>query len=82
LNLRHLDPTFERIFGDHSAVKEWFSLLLLHSEAATLAGPYFDFGTLAMAALDMTAATKQISLSGKDKDEVLQAMLSLPLTTM
>lgn len=53
-------------------------MLLLHSEAATLAGPYFDFGTLAMAALDMIAASRQVTLSGKHKEEVLQGMLSLP----
>jgi 2-haloacid dehalogenase len=78
LNIRHLDPIFERVFGDPGALKEWFSLLLLHSEAATLAGPYFDFGTLAMAALDMIAASRRANLSGKDKEEVLHGILSLP----
>src|SRR5262249_35365244 len=46
LNVHCLEPLFQRIFGESSALKEWFSTLLLHSEVATLAGPYFDFGTL------------------------------------
>jgi 2-haloacid dehalogenase len=78
LNVRHLEPMFESAFGDRGALKEWFSLLLLHSEAATLAGPYFDFGTLAMAALDMLGASRQVTLSGRHKEEVLQGILSLP----
>ena len=51
-----LTPVFDAIFGEPKALREWFSLLLLHSEAATLAGPYFDFAVLARAALEMTAA--------------------------
>ena len=78
LNVRHLEPIFQRVFGDRSALKEWFSMLLLHSEVATLAGPYFDFGTLALAALDMTAAARQVNLAHEDKQTVMQGMLSLP----
>jgi len=50
LNVRHLEPLFAEAFGDRAALREWFSLLLLHSEVAALAGPYFDFATLARAA--------------------------------
>jgi 2-haloacid dehalogenase len=78
LNVRHIEPVFQHAFGDSGALKEWFSLLLLHSEVATLAGPYFDFATLADAALEMTAATRRVALSAKDKEHVLQGMLSLP----
>ena len=56
LNLRHLEPVFEDTFGDKAALREWFSLLLLHSEVATLAGPYFDFAIIARAALKMTSS--------------------------
>src|SRR5262249_5527025 len=52
--------------------------LLLHSQAATLAGPYFDFGTIAGAALEMTAASHGVPLSKEQKDQVLSGMLSLP----
>jgi 2-haloacid dehalogenase len=78
LNVHHLQPLFQRMFGESSALKEWFSRLLLHSEAATLAGPYFDFGTSALAALDMLAAGRRVTLSADDKQQVLQGMLSLP----
>ena len=39
LDLQTLSPHFEHMFGEKNALREWFSLLLLHSEAATLAGP-------------------------------------------
>lgn len=78
LDLHHLEPTLHRIFGDGGALREWFSLLLLHSEVSTLAGPYFDFATLAGATLEMTAASRQVVLSQEDKDQVSQGMRSLP----
>ena len=78
LNVRHLDPLFEEAFGDKSALREWFSLLLLHSEVATLAGPYFDFATIARAALQMTASARRVALSIQIEDRVLGSMASLP----
>jgi 2-haloacid dehalogenase len=78
LNVRFLEPLFEQIFGDTSALKEWFGLLLLHSEVATIAGPYFDFGTIAKAALQMTASARRVSLSSAQEDEILGGMSSLP----
>ena len=38
LDIRHLAPLFERIFGDGKFVNERFTQLILHSEAITLAG--------------------------------------------
>lgn len=78
LNVRHLTPLFEQVFGDQAALKEWFAGLLLHSEVATLAGPYFDFATLAGAALQMTASARGMSLSKENEDRILGAMSSLP----
>ena len=78
LNIRHLEPVFQRAFGDRAAMKEWFSVLLLHTEVATLAGPYFDFGALALAAFEMTAAARKVSLSPDDKQQLKQGMLLLP----
>ncbi|MCL5744159.1 MAG: haloacid dehalogenase type II [Acidobacteria bacterium] len=78
LDVRAIEPHFRRVFGDSNALREWFSLLLLHSEVATLAGPYFDFATLAGAALEMTAASRGLALHGEDKDQILQGMLTLP----
>lgn len=78
LNVRFLEPHFEQVFGDKSALKEWFGLLLLHSEVATVAGPYFDFATIARAALQMTASARRVSISGAQEDEILAGMSSLP----
>lgn len=78
LDVRAMEPQFVRIFGDPGALREWFSLLLLHSEVAALAGPYFDFATLAEAVLTMVAETRKIRISSGDVEAVLQAMLSLP----
>lgn len=78
LNVRSLEPVFEQVFRDKAALKEWFGLLLLHSEVATIAGPYFDFGTIARAALQMTASARQVSISSVQEDEILGGMSSLP----
>ena len=78
LNVRALDPLFEGVFGDRNAIREWFSLLLLHSEVATLAGPYFDFVTIARAALQMTAAARAVPLRTAEEDQILDGMSNLP----
>src|SRR6185437_12360990 len=78
LNVQHLNPLFEQVFGEARVLKEWFSLLLLHSEVATLAGPYFDFATLARAALQMTASAHHAALPKDTEDQILAAMSSLP----
>lgn len=78
LDVQTLSPYFEHMFGDKHALKEWFSLLLLHSEAATLAGPYFDFGTLAGAALDMIGASRAQPVAEVEKNRILDAIVHLP----
>jgi 2-haloalkanoic acid dehalogenase type II len=78
LDVRALEPLFRRVFGDETALREWFSLLLLHSQVATLAGPYFDFATLAKAALQMTAASRQVTVAEADMVAILNGMLTLP----
>ena len=78
LDVQTLSPYFEHMFGDKNALKEWFSLLLLHSEAATLAGPYFDFGTLADATLDMVGAARSQPVTAAEKKRILEAIVHLP----
>lgn len=78
LKVRHLEPLFEEAFSDKAALREWFSLLLLHSEVATLAGPYFDFATLGRAALQMTASSRGVALSEQTAERILEGMVSLP----
>jgi 2-haloacid dehalogenase len=38
LDIRHLAPLFERLFGDGKFVNDWYTQLILHSEAISLAG--------------------------------------------
>ncbi len=78
LDVQTLGPHFEHMFGDRRVLKDWFALLLLHSEAATLAGQYFDFSTLAGAALDMIAASRSQPVAEAEKKRVLEAMVHLP----
>jgi 2-haloacid dehalogenase len=78
LDLCALEPGFRRAFGDPSALREWFGLLLLYSEASTLAGIYPDFAALAGATLDMTAFSRGRALASEDKERILSGMLSLP----
>ena len=45
LDLESLTPTFERIFGELSALRLWFAQLILYLEALTLAGvPFTGMG--------------------------------------
>lgn len=78
LDVQTLSPYFEHMFGDKHALKEWFSLLLLHSEAATLAGPYFDFGTLAGATLEMIGTNRSQPVAEVEKKRILEAIVHLP----
>lgn len=78
LDVRALEPAFLHLFGDGNARRDWFSTLLLYSEAATLAGPYIDFPAIAGAALDMTAERRGIRLLATDRDHILKGTLTLP----
>lgn len=73
-----LDPLFERLFGTASARERWFKELegVWHVTIAT--GAYRDFSTLAEAALQMTAEKDRVELSGKDREELIQRLTTLP----
>lgn len=78
LDVGSLEPQFKSAFGDGRVLQEWFSTVLLYSEAATLAGPYSDFGSIGGAALEMLAAGRNVTLSETDRDKILQGMRTLP----
>lgn len=78
LDVTAMEPHFIRIFGEASALRDWFALLLLHSEASALAGPYFDFLTLGRAVLSMVAESRQVALTEDDIERTLRGMLFLP----
>lgn len=77
LDVQSLAPVFNPAFNERASLGEWFSRLLLYSEAVTLAGAYFDFPTLARATLRMTAGQHAQELSDEAADRIVQGMSSL-----
>ena len=43
LDLETMEPTFERIFGEKSAMRSWFANFIMYSAALTVAGCYVPF---------------------------------------
>ena len=78
LDLRALEPRFERVFGDGSVRREWFQQVLQSAFVATVTGSYSDFGTIGGAALQMTAERRGMELSDEDGRHILAGMRELP----
>jgi len=78
LNLRALDPHFERLFGDPSARQAWFGQFLTSWLTAMVTGVYQDFGTIGGSALEMVAERQGVDLSDEDKQQILGGMQELP----
>ena len=78
LDIGALAPQFARVFGDRSVLQEWFSTVLLYSQVTTIAGPYTDFGNVARASLEMTAAARGVPLAATDRDAILTGLRTLP----
>jgi 2-haloacid dehalogenase len=78
LDVNALGPQFQRVFGDARVGQEWFSNVVLYSQVTTIAGPYVDFGTIARASLEMTAAARAVALAPADRDGILRGLVSLP----
>jgi 2-haloacid dehalogenase len=79
LNVEALSPHFARAFGAASVVQEWFGTVLLYSQVTTIAGPYTDFGNIARASLEMTAAARGVQLETPDRDSILAGLRTLPV---
>jgi 2-haloacid dehalogenase len=77
LDLREMDPHFERFFGDAAVRKEWFMLTLQLAMAATLTNAYEDFGVQADTGLEMTARNHKVSLLGEEKNLILGTLHKL-----
>lgn len=78
LDLRALDPLFERAFGDTGARRAWFAQMLQSAFVATITGEYRPFGEIGAAALRMTAERAGVALSDADSTAILSGMRSLP----
>jgi 2-haloacid dehalogenase len=79
LDMHPLKLAVNAAFGTEAAFSQWFGLLLQHSLVATVTDHYFNFGTLADAALDMTAnMLAKNSLSPEEKHAITALLRQLP----
>ena len=78
LDLGALDAHFGRAFGDPTAREAWFQQLIQSALVTIATGRYHDFGTIAKAALETTAALRGVTLAEADRQAILQGMAELP----
>jgi 2-haloacid dehalogenase len=78
LDLETMEPTFQRIFGDKSAMRLWFANLILYSAALTVAGHYVPFTDIGAAVMKMLADTRGIKITDKDKKELTERFSTMP----
>src|SRR5579862_3951276 len=78
LDLAAMEPTFERIFGDKSAMRLWFANLILYSAALTVAGCYVPFTEIGSAVMKMLADTRGIRIEDADKNELVEKFSTMP----
>src|SRR6202011_5907834 len=78
LDLETMEPTFERIFGEKSAMRFWFANLIMYSAALTVAGCYVPFTDIGSAVMKMLADTRGIKIDDKDKKELTDRFSTMP----
>ena len=78
LDLETMQPTFERIFGEKSAMRLWFDDLILYSAALTVAGCYVPFTDIGAAVMKMLADTRGIKINEADKRELTEKFSTMP----
>jgi 2-haloacid dehalogenase len=78
LDLETMQPTFERIFSDKSAMRLWFADLILYSAALTVAGVYVPFTDIGAAVMKMLADTRGIKINDNDKKELTDKFSTMP----
>jgi 2-haloacid dehalogenase len=78
LDLRALDPHFERVFGEGSIRQTWFNQFIQNALTATVAGPYQPFGKIGRGALEMVADRQGRLLSEEEKMSILNELTNLP----
>ncbi len=78
LDLQTMEPVFERIFRDKSAMRLWFDDLILYSAALTVAGCYVPFTDIGSAVMKMLADTRGIQIEDADKKELTDKFSTMP----
>lgn len=77
LDLKSLDPIFERLFGNAERRREWFSLMLQSAFVSTITGAYANFGETGQAALSVLAKRHNRSLTEADRQALTHGMTHL-----
>jgi len=78
LDIEHLAPLFQRLFGDGKILREWFGQLILYSNVITLSGPYVDLFVLGQGTLKMLGTIHNVPIGQSDIDELRTRMLTMP----
>lgn len=78
LDLKALDVHFERIFGDASQRSLWFAQFIQLAMLTTIMNQYKPFGSIGMAALDMIAARRGVTLTDADRQAIGEGLSHLP----
>jgi 2-haloacid dehalogenase len=78
LDLETMEPIFERIFGEKSAMRLWFSNLIMYSAALTVAGCYVPFTDIGSAVMKMLADTRGIRIGEQDRKELTERFSTMP----
>jgi 2-haloacid dehalogenase len=78
LDLKALDPIFERIFGDGAVRGLWFGQFIQSALVSIVTNKYTSFGAIGMAALSMVAARREITLTEEHRQAVRDGLVNLP----
>jgi 2-haloacid dehalogenase len=63
VDLRTMEPTFKRVFGDKADMQLWFANLVMYSLALTLAHSHVPFTDIGSAVMKMLADTQGIDIN-------------------
>src|SRR5580658_7254503 len=78
LDLRTMEPVFERIFGERQAMRLWFANFIMYSAALTVAGCYVPFTDIGAAVMKMLADTQGIKVGDADRKELTEKFSIMP----
>jgi 2-haloalkanoic acid dehalogenase type II len=78
LDITALEPVFGKIFGDPSAIREWFGQLVTYSMTLTLSGVYTDFFSLGESVLRMLGDIHGVEITDDDLHAVRAGFATMP----
>ena len=78
LDLRALDPIFERVFGDASMRSSWFQTMLQLSFVGAITERYVDFTSAQHAAIRIVAQRLGRTIDDADAEDIVGGMRRLP----